>query len=227
MELPKPKPSIYLVILFAASQLGLAEGWCGLKVEPEKSCSTYDRRDYSYPASIERRIAEREGYLVDRAGKINRPYHLPYTADVVCEERSAILDIEHRVACREAHDSGLCAATRATRRAFARDLDNLTLSLPSVNRWDKSDKDAADWIPEINRREFAEAVVLTKRKYGLSVDAAERDVLALQLNMSRVCEKLETPMNQYSSKTYRAQLILAGRSHSDRQDFKPAHHGSG
>ena len=180
------------MILFATSQLGLAEEWCGLKVEREKSCSTYDRGDYSYPASIERRIAEREGYLVDRAGKINRPYHLPYTADVAVRSIRDT-DIEHRVACREAHDSGLCAATRATRRAFARDLDNLTLSLPSVNRWDKSDKDAADWLPEINRREFAEAVVKTKRKYRLSVDAAERDALALQLTNSLVCERLAAP----------------------------------
>ena len=37
-----------------------AETWCGLKVEPENRCSPYARkRDYSYPASIEWRIASR------------------------------------------------------------------------------------------------------------------------------------------------------------------------
>ena len=39
-------------------------------------------------------------------------------------------DIEHIVATSEAHDSGLCAADRATRKQFAQDLRNLTLAPP-------------------------------------------------------------------------------------------------
>ena len=54
-------------------------------------------------------------------------------------------DIEHVVATSEAHDLGLCAADRATRMRFARDLRNLTLASPSVNRGEKSGKDAAEW----------------------------------------------------------------------------------
>ena len=43
-------------------------------------------------------------------------------------------DIEHIVARSEAHDSGLCRADASTRRAFSRDLLNLTLASPRVNR---------------------------------------------------------------------------------------------
>ena len=52
-------------------------------------------------------------------------------------------DIEHIVARSEAHDSGLCATDAATRRRFASDLLNLTLASPSVNRSQKSGKDAS------------------------------------------------------------------------------------
>ena len=55
----------------------------------------------------------------------------------------------------EAHDSGLCAADSATRRRFATDLLNLTLAGPRVNRYQKVDHDAAEWLPSQNRCWFA------------------------------------------------------------------------
>ena len=60
-------------------------------------------------------------------------------------------DIEHIVATSEAHDSGLYARDRATRARFASDLRNLTLASPRVDRHQKRAKDAAEWLPELNR----------------------------------------------------------------------------
>ena len=154
------------------------ETWCGLKVEPENRCSAYERaKDYSYNASVEWRIVERDGYTADKRGWLDRPYPSPYMRNVKIRSIRDT-DIEHIVAAAEAHDSGLCRADKATRTAFARDLDNLTISLPSVNRYEKVDKDAAEWLPEKRRRWYAETVVHVKRKYGLSIDRAERDALA-------------------------------------------------
>ena len=73
----------------------------------------------------------------------------------------------------EAHDSGLCAADHATRRAFANDLLNLTLASPSVNRHQKVAKDLAEWLPALNQCWYVNQVVLVKRKYNLSMDQAE------------------------------------------------------
>ena len=152
--------------------------WCGLTVEPESRCSEYNRaRDYRYSPSIEWRIAEAAGYEADRAGWLDRPFPSPYTAHVFVRSLRDT-DIEHIVAAAEAHDSGLCRADRETRTAFARDLQNLTLALPSVNRYAKSDADAAAWLPEINREWYVSTIVAVKRKYGLSIDEAERDALA-------------------------------------------------
>ena len=86
-------------------------------------------------------------------------------------------DIEHIVSLSEAHDSGMCGASKAEMKLFARDLINLTLSTPKVNRFEKGAKDAADWLPEINRCWFARTVVEVKTKYGLTVDYRERDAL--------------------------------------------------
>ena len=75
------------------------------------------------------------------------------------------------------HDSGLCSADAGTRRDFARDLDNLTLASPSLNRSQKSDKDAAEWMPEQNRCWFAQTIVDVRLKYGLTIDQAEADAI--------------------------------------------------
>jgi len=86
-------------------------------------------------------------------------------------------DIEHIVAAAEAHDSVLCARPRDDRKAFAQDLDNLTLASPKVNRWQKSDRDAAEWMPDHSRCWYAGRIIAVKQKWGLSVDQAEREAL--------------------------------------------------
>ena len=53
--------------------------------------------------------------------------------------------VEHIVARSKAHDSWLCSADDATRTRFVRDLLNLTLASPALNRSQKSDTDAAGW----------------------------------------------------------------------------------
>ena len=103
-----------LCVVLSAAVLALAgvasaQTWRGLTVAPEHRCSPYDRDDYPYPQSVERRIIERLG------GRV----YGPYTGRHYDSRRQT--DIEHMVATSEAHDSGLCAAGSRTRAAFARD----------------------------------------------------------------------------------------------------------
>ena len=132
---------------------------------PEQRCSPYDAGDYRYPQSLEAEIVSAMG------GVIYGPYTGTWFAT------PAETDIEHIVARSEAHDSGLCAADAATRLRFASDLLNLTLASPSVNRAEKSDRDAADWLPGTNRCWYAARVVEVRLKYSLTVDERERDAL--------------------------------------------------
>ena len=99
----------------------------------------------------------------------------PYTE--ACFDSTRDTDIEHMVATSEAHDSGLCAADRATRAKFAKDLRNLTLASPRVNRQQKSGKDAGEWTPKRNRGWFAGRVIAVERAYGLTVDRREAAAL--------------------------------------------------
>ena len=142
--------------------------WNGLTVAPEQRCAPYDRSQYPYPQSVELDLIRAMG------GRI----YGPYTGRYFQSRRDT--DIEHIVAVSEAHDSGLCSADPATRRAFAADPLNLTLAAPEVNRCNKGGKcgyDAAEWQPRMNRCWFAARIVLVKRKYRLSVDAAEAAAL--------------------------------------------------
>ena len=147
---PRGSRSILAISCLAAVlALGLvagasAETWRGLTVALEHRCAPYDkRRDYPYPQSVERDIVRELGAMYG-----------PYTGR--CFTSTTQTDIEHIVAASEAHDSGLCAADAATKARFARDLRNLTLASPRVNRHEKSGKDAADWVPARNRCWFAD-----------------------------------------------------------------------
>ena len=139
--------------------------WRGLVVAPEDRCTDYDADDYPYQQSVEPRIVAGMGGIV----------YGPYTGTWF--DSTSETDIEHMVARSEAHDSGLCAADDAMRRRFASDPLNLTLASPSVNRHQKSGKDAAEWLPDLNQCWFANRVVEVRQAYALTIDRRERDVL--------------------------------------------------
>ena len=146
-----------------------APTWRGLTVAPEGRCAPYDADDYRYPQSVENDIARELGGV-----------YSPYTCESFDSTRET--DIEHIVARSEAHDSGLCGADGETRTRFARDLLNLTLASPAVNRSRKSDHDAAEWQPDQNRCWFARTIVDVRLRYGLTIDQAEADALDRILN---------------------------------------------
>ncbi|MYD09134.1 MAG: HNH endonuclease [Chloroflexi bacterium] len=147
-----------------------------LAVAPENRCSPYDSDDYPYPQSVEAEIVRRMG------GRI----YGPYTGTTFGSRRET--DIEHIVAKSEAHDSGLCGASAARRKSFARDLLNLTLASPSVNRHQKSGKDFAEWRPALNACWFADQIIKVKSKYGLTIDSREKSALQRTLGS---CQSVE------------------------------------
>ena len=134
----------------------------GITIAPKNRCSPYDADEYRYSPSVEPRIVEAQGGI-----------HGPYTGTWF--ESIKETDIEHIVARSEAHDSGLCAAGPATWSEFASDLLNLTLASPSVNRYQKSDNDVAEWLPDLNQCWYIDRTLQVRREYGLTIDRAEAD----------------------------------------------------
>ena len=163
------------VVVIAAILFFLrGETWRGIVVAPEDRCSSYSPDDYRYSQSVEAKI-------VDEIGKI----YSPYTGR--CFNSVYETEIEHIVARSEAHDSGLCAESEDTRRAFANDLENLTLASSRINR-QKGAKDAVEWLPDENRCWFANRIVQVRLKHGLTIDREEADALELVLS---ACESTE------------------------------------
>ena len=174
---PKTMPPTHVIAALAIGVLTLLAGvrspvaedtWRGIRLAPEHRCTPFNRSAYPYPQSIERRIIERMG------GRIYGPYEGRHF-------RSAReTDIEHIIAVSEAHDSGLCNADPTTRTRFARDLLNLTLASPEINRCGAGGKcgfDAAEWLPPRNRCWYAGRIVDVRRKYNLTIDRREAQVL--------------------------------------------------
>ena len=148
--------------------------WMGLPVCEEAERTGYDRDAFgSAYSSLEDEIIEG---LPKSGGQVYTPYSCKLFD--IRADGTAATDIEHIVALAEAYDSGL---RESTFRAFAGDLVNLTIADPTVNRHEKSDRDAAEWRPSRNTGWFAAKVVAVKQKYGLSVNPAERDALASML----------------------------------------------
>ena len=145
------------------------ETYRGVRVAPEVRCTPYNRDDYPYPQSV-------ESDIIADIGKI----YGPYTGQ--CFETSRETDIEHIVPLSEAHDSGLCAASAATKARFARDVLNLTLASPRVNRYDKGAKDVAEWQPRRNACWFVNRTLEVRRKYGLSID--RREAVAIESTLA-------------------------------------------
>ena len=149
------------------------ETWRDLHVAEERRCSPYDSRNYDY----------------DRREWAPRlPLHRPYTQELIATPEGS--DIEHIVARREAHDSGMCHRTVEERMAFANDPLNMTLADPKVNQVEKGGKDAGEWQPACNREWFAYRIVLVKQKYKLTVDAVERDALRQLLREGGKCRDI-------------------------------------
>ena len=111
------------------------------------------------------------------AGQVYTPYSC--LAFDIAPDGTAGTDIEHIVALAEAYDSRIADDRR---RDIASDLDNLTIADPTVNRSQKSDRDAAEWMPARHGAWFAERVIAVKLEYGLSVDPAERAALEALLS---------------------------------------------
>ena len=164
MSSPTPETTAIAAATPAPTPVQSTARWHGLLVAPENRCSDYDADDYHYSPSVEPKI-------VDALGGIYGPYTGTWF-DSIQET-----DIEHIVARSEAHDSGLCAASPDTKDRFASDLLNLTLASPSVNRHQKSDKDAAEWLPPLNECWYVERVVQVRRKYLLTIDRAEAEAI--------------------------------------------------
>ncbi len=141
------------------------ERWRGLVVADEHRCTDYSSSNYRHSQKHEKVIIERMGGYV----------YGPYSGRIFAGPSDT--DIEHIVAKSEAHDSGLCARDAAEQKAFGNDLLNMTLADPYLNRREKSNKDAAEWLPEINKCWFANRVVEVRQKYQLTIDRAEAAAL--------------------------------------------------
>ena len=150
-----------------------AETWRGLKVCDEQPRDGYDRDTFGTGySSLEDEIIAALPPTMKANGQVYTPYSC--LAFNITPAGTAATDIEHIVALAETHDSGIADDRR---RDIASDLDNLTIADPTVNRSQKSDRDAAEWMPARHGAWFAERVIQVKLEYGLSVDPAERDAL--------------------------------------------------
>ena len=151
-----------------------APTWMGLPVCEEVERTGYDRDAFGSAYS------SLEDEIITGLPKSGGQVYTPYSCKLfdIRPDGTAATDIEHIVALAEAYDSGLRESQFQT---FAGDLANLTIADPSVNRHQKSDRDAAEWRPLRNTGWFAANVLAVKQKYGLSVNPAERDALASML----------------------------------------------
>lgn len=165
--------SVALLVLgafFITGDSSLTENqnyYFGVLVAPENDCSDYRSIDYNH-------LPKLDVFKAEEIGGIYGAY------EDTCFDDYTDVDIEHMVAKREAHHSGLCDADIQTRIDFANDLENVALASPSVNRG-KSTKDPDSWLPENNQCWYVWQWLHVKRKYHLTIDQEEKNAIATVL----------------------------------------------
>ena len=80
----------------------------------------------------------------------------------------------------------------------ARDLDNLTLATPTLNRGQKGAKDAAEWLPEQNQCWFAARIVAVRLEYNLTIyrrEGAALEMILKDCTEDEMASQKETEMD--------------------------------
>ena len=100
----------------------------------------------------------------------------PYTGDWTVGR--ANIDIDHVVSLSNAWKTGAASLSLAQRTQLANDPTNLLAVDKRLNR-QKSDKDAASWLPPLEEAwcDYAARQVTVKQRYNLWVTQAEHDAL--------------------------------------------------
>lgn len=103
----------------------------------------------------------------------------PYNGETInfTSEEYHTIDIDHIIPLGDAHVSGADDWDEATKTQFANDPRNLVSVNASDNR-SKSNRNAADWLPDGNHCWYAEVQVEVKAEYNLTMTQAEYDTLA-------------------------------------------------
>lgn len=135
----------------------------GLRVEPEDTRTEYNVAEYPSGSTLDLIKAQELGGIFG-------------AFEDQCFDTYKDVDVDHLVARKEAHDSGLCAAEAQTKIDFSNDLENIALASASVNR-SKSDRDPAEWLPEHNACWYVWQHMHIKRKYDMTIDEAEKNAI--------------------------------------------------
>ena len=95
------------------------------------------------------------------------------------------LDVDHLVPLAEAWDSGASQWTAKKRESYANDLDDARdlIAVSAASNRSKADKDPSEWLPPFAGYQCRYDIdwIADKTRWGLSIDATERDALTRQL----------------------------------------------
>ena len=113
---------------------------------------------------------------------VSGEWRCPYTGGIYL--MASDIDIDHMVPLANAHRSGGAQWSRAQRKAFANDPDNLFCVEDNTNQ-SKSDKGPEEWRPPLKSfwPEYARHWIYIKKKYGLRFSKEEREALKEMLSL--------------------------------------------
>ena len=166
-----------------------------IKIENENRVDKYLRTDYKHwvDADVDgcdtrREVLERDSILsLENCFSNDGEWYSIYDGLKITDARK--IDIDHVVALAEAHRSGAWRWNIDKKKKFANDLDSPWSLRPvsSVSNRYKSDKDASKYKPTHGLCEYTYSVIITKWRWSLSIDAAEKRSL---VNNLKRCEDI-------------------------------------
>jgi 5-methylcytosine-specific restriction endonuclease McrA len=179
---------ICLVVVIVACSAFLAVVVFGQDIDPNDTTTNitvdydapedgaYDRDDWRHWIDADQDgQSTRDEVLQDEASGFgaSREWLCPYTGHVF--EDPSKLDVDHMIPLKYAHDHGGADWNPERKQEYANDLshtDHLMAVSASANR-QKGARGPAQWMPEVNKCEYALAWTGVARRWGLEIPDAD------------------------------------------------------
>lgn len=153
-------------------------------------CLAYNRKEYRHWIDADRDCEKTRVEVLKEESKtdaqmngckvISGLWEDPYTGNSYTDP--SVLDIDHLVPLKEAHESGAYQWDKEMKKQYANDLEyehSLLAVYRSVNR-SKGAKDPAEWLPPNQNfhQEYAKRWINIKLRWNLSIDQKEYEELS-------------------------------------------------
>jgi hypothetical protein len=173
-----------------------------LKVKPEANSTTYNRDLFQHWSDADSDGCDTRDEVLEQESKTKTDCSLvggtwASAYDGVKTTNPSSFDVDHFIPLKEAWESGAFSWDSDTRENFANDLayEHSLIAVSASSNRSKGDRDPASWLPKAQSFtcQYIGRWIAVKYRWNLSIDTAEKKILATKLATCGTKSKVAIP----------------------------------